>query len=269
MGIDKQFPLLSTPGCLAKNPDDMAIFLDAVSGKHPMDPFSFDIDGSFVETSFRENEFKKIRIGWLGDMNGNYAFEDGILSLCETSLRQLDDHLNVDHALNDIDTSMIWNSWTNLRSRNIYLHLKATNLHTDIDLSDGAQYELKKGSKVTEVDLKKSIENRSNIAKKIDALFNEYDFLAIPSAQVFPFNKKIDYPKKISKKNMQSYHQWMEVALLSSLLGLPAISIPVGFNQNNLPMGIQIIGREKMDLRVISFAKRYELMFQRSNVKPV
>ena len=66
---------------------------------------------------------------------------------------------------------------------------------------------------------------------------------------------------------MQSYHQWMEVSVLSSLLGLPTISIPVGFNSHNLPMGIQIIGRKKEDLKVLSFAKRYEQIFGYSDVK--
>ena len=109
---------------------------------------------------------------------------------------------------------------------------------------------------------------RSELTKKIDYLFGEYDFLAMPSAQVFPFDKNIDYPNKISGQDMQTYHKWMEVTVLSSLLGLPTISIPVGFNENNLPMGMQIIGRKKEDLRVISFAKKYEQIFGYSNVTP-
>ena len=267
MEIDNQFPLLSTPGCLAKNPDDMAIFLDAVSGKHSKDPFSFDIDGSFRKIIIKEGEFQKIRVGWLGDMNGSYAFEDGLLALCEASLNHLDDHLNVDHAIHDIDTSMMWDAWTNFRSRNIYLYLKTLNLHCDPELSDSAQYEIEKGKMVSEETLKRSIEERSLLAKRIDRLFNEYDFLAMPSAQVFPFDKAIDYPNEIANTNMQSYHQWMEVSVLSSLLGLPTISIPVGFNSHNLPMGIQIIGRKKEDLKVLSFAKRYEQIFGYSDVK--
>ena len=120
---------------------------------------------------------------------------------------------------------------------------------------------------VSEETLKRSIEERSLLAKRIDRLFNEYDFLAMPSAQVFPFDKAIDYPNEIANTNMQSYHQWMEVSVLSSLLGLPTISIPVGFNSHNLPMGIQIIGRKKEDLKVLSFAKRYEQIFGYSDVK--
>ena len=269
MRIDEQFPLLSTPGCLAKTPGDMSIFLDAVCGKHSMDPFSFDMDGSFREASLGEEEFSKIRIGWLGNMNGRYVFEDGILDLCEEMLKQLEDNsLLVDHVSEDIDTNLLWEAWTTLRSRNIYLYLRESNLQDDDSLSVGAQYELNNGKQISNNDLNQSMKMRLELTKKIDHLFGEYDFLAMPSAQVFPFDKNTDYPNKISEKDMQTYHQWMEVTVLSSLLGLPTISIPIGFNKNNLPMGMQIIGRKKEDLRVISFAKRYEQIFGYSNVTP-
>ena len=269
MKIDEQFPLLSTPGCLAKTPGDMSIFLDAVCGKHSMDPFSFDMDGSFRGASFSENEFSKMRIGWLGDMNGRYVFEDGILDLCEEILKQLEDNsLLVDDVSEDIDTNLLWEAWMTLRSRNVYLYLAESNLQDDENLSIGAQYELSNGKNISNDDLNRSMIMRSELTKKIDYLFGEYDFLAMPSAQVFPFDKNIDYPNKICGEDMQTYHQWMEVTVLSSLLGLPTISIPVGFNENNLPMGMQIIGRKKEDLRVISFAKRYEQIFGYSNVTP-
>jgi len=203
-------------------------------------------------------------------MDMSYVFENGILDMCMKSLNQLDgDHLSVDDALDEIDASMIWDAWITLRSRNIYLHLKESNLQEDEDLGHAAQYEFNKGKKITTEDLKRALKIRSELTKRMDRLFGKYDFLAMPSAQVFPFDKNIDYPNKISGKDMQTYHQWMEVVVLSSLLGLPSISIPVGFNENNLPMGMQIIGREKEDLRVISFAKRYEQIFQYSNVKSI
>ena len=97
---------------------------------------------------------------------------------------------------------------------------------------------------VSEETLKDQLK-RDHYWQKIDRLFNEYDFLAMPSAQVFPFDKAIDYPNEIAQYKYANYHQWMEVSVLSSLLGLPTISIPVGFNSHNLPMGIQIIGRKK------------------------
>ena len=37
---------------------------------------------------------------------------------------------------------------------------------------------------------------RDECKKTADELFSKYDFLAMPSAQVFPFEKEKDYPKK-------------------------------------------------------------------------
>ncbi len=55
---------------------------------------------------------------------------------------------------------------------------------------------------------------------------------------------------------------------MSSLLELPTVSIPIGFNKNGSPMGIQIIGKKGDDLKVFSFAKKYEEVFNYSKTKP-
>ena len=60
----------------------------------------------------------------------------------------------------------------------------------------------------------------------------------------------------------------MEVVVLSSLLGLPTISVPVGFNKDGLPMGMQIIANKNQDLKVIAFSKKYEEVFKNSKIKP-
>ena len=57
---------------------------------------------------------------------------------------------------------------------------------------------------------------------------------------------------------MDTYHRWMEVVIPASLAGVPAISVPVGFNQDGLPMGMQIIGKPQADLAVLQLAYAYE-----------
>ena len=49
---------------------------------------------------------------------------------------------------------------------------------------------------------------------------------------------------------------------------LPTVTIPVGFNKNGMPMGMQIIGRNKDDLKLFSFAIKYEDAFNYSKIKP-
>jgi Asp-tRNA(Asn)/Glu-tRNA(Gln) amidotransferase A subunit family amidase len=49
---------------------------------------------------------------------------------------------------------------------------------------------------------------------------------------------------------------------------LPTINVPIGFNKDGLPLGMQIIGKKYEDLKILTFAKRYEQIFVHSKSKP-
>ena len=112
------------------------------------------------------------------------------------------------------------------------------------------------------------MKQKLNCVKQIDEIFNKYDFLILPSAQVFPFDKNLQYPNQINGKQLDTYHRWIEVFIMSSLLDLPTITVPVGFNKTGLPMGMQIIAKKSDDLKLLSFAKSYEECFNFSKINP-
>ena len=106
------------------------------------------------------------------------------------------------------------------------------------------------------------------IINQINLIFEKFDFLVLPSAQIFPFDNNLQFPKNINGKTLDTYHRWLEVFILSSLLELPSITIPVGFNKDDMPMGMQIVGKNKDDLKLFSFASKYEDIFNFSKIKP-
>ena len=89
-------------------------------------------------------------------------------------------------------------------------------------------------------------------------LFQRYDILALPTAQVFPFDVNQHWPREVAGRAMDTYHRWMEVVIGPTLAGLPAISVPVGFDARGLPMGMQLIGRPRADLDVLQLAHAYD-----------
>ena len=89
------------------------------------------------------------------------------------------------------------------------------------------------------------------------ALFERFDALALPSAQVFPFDAGWTWPREVAGRPMATYHQWMEVVTPATLAGLPALSVPVGFSDAGLPMGMQLVGRRGDDLGVLQLAEAY------------
>ena len=82
-----KIPVLTTPGCLARTPNDMAFLLDEMVGSNIKDDYSFDLNEPFKNQKIDEKDFINIKIGWLSNMNTNYKIDNKILDICEIQLK--------------------------------------------------------------------------------------------------------------------------------------------------------------------------------------
>jgi amidase len=57
---------------------------------------------------------------------------------------------------------------------------------------------------------------------------------------------------------MESYIDWMKSCYFISIMGNPAISVPCGFTQVGLPIGLQIVGRHQSERRLLQIAHAFE-----------
>ena len=57
---------------------------------------------------------------------------------------------------------------------------------------------------------------------------------------------------------MPTYLDWMRVCCVVSVTGLPAISVPAGFTDSGLPIGVQIVGKPHGDLELLQIAQAVE-----------
>lgn len=261
-------PILSTLGYLGRTPNDIALMLDAVAGKHPLDRFSFNLPRKFSDFFLTDSEFFSAKIGWLGNCRGYYETEKEVLNLCETKLYELSrSKIIVDEVFFDRKLAQLWKSWKVLRSKALYNELSSWNLKEE-DKVFNVKWEYKKGLEIEENEIKEALKERKEWLDEVNTLFKKFDFLTMPSAQLFPFDKNINFPSLINGTEMDSYHKWMEIVTIPSLLGLPVISLPVGFSKTGLPMGMQLIAKKGDDLKLLAFAKRYEEIFEASRVTP-
>lgn len=269
-GNPKKSPILTTPGCFAKTPDDMAILLDVMIGSDNLDKQSFDLNDFFKNININQDIFSSYKLGWLSDMNGNYKYEDGILDLCENALVNLETlNLKVEFLNPDLDHEALWKSWVTFRSKSIYEDTIAMNLENIDSMTFQAIWEYNLGKKISDNDLNIALEQKNKCVQQVESIFNNFDFLALPSAQVFPFDKNEQFPENINNMKLDTYHRWLEIFILSSLLGLPTMTVPIGFSKKGFPMGMQIIARKKDDLKLFAFAKKYEQVFNYSKNKPL
>ena len=102
----------------------------------------------------------------------------------------------------------------------------------DLDnLCHSAHWEYEEGSKVNNDLIELSLKNKKKIQQVIDKMFENFDFLTLPSAQVFPFDIKKKFPDMINSYQLDTYHRWMEVSIIASLFELPVLSVPIGLNE--------------------------------------
>jgi amidase len=125
-----------------------------------------------------------------------------------------------------------------------------------------AQWEYDQGQGISASKFMQASIERSAFYQGMLKLFEQFDVLALPSAQVWPFDKTLRWPREIQTARgsvaMDTYHRWMEVVIYATLAGLPSISVPTGFGPNGLPMGLQLIGRPQGDFALLQLAHMYE-----------
>ena len=249
---------LATDGPMARNIADLAMLLRTQAGRLENDPFSLR---EALPAEGLEHSFKGCRIGWLGDLGGHLAFEPGVLELCEKALRKFETiGARVETTAPPSSPEQMWDTWLTWRH---FLLAGALGVHyadpeRRAQLKPEAVWEIEQGLDMPASRLFGASLARSNLYRSIVRAFEEVDFLVLPAAQVFPFDVDIAWPSDIGGRAMDTYHRWMEVTILPSLTGCPALSVPAGFNAEGLPAGLQIIGRPGADWSVLQLGRAWE-----------
>jgi len=91
---------------------------------------------------------------------------------------------------------------------------------------------------------------RTILQVKMDEIFNKVDVLATASLPVTA-------PKADANLDLELTFA-DPIGGIGNICGLPAISVPCGFGQHNLPVGIQFIGRALSDDKVVQAARIYQ-----------
>ncbi|MDF1722056.1 MAG: amidase [Minwuia sp.] len=251
---------LSTDGPMARSVSDLAHLLDVQAGHDPSVPLSQDKPPTPFAADL-DADIAGRRIGWIGDWNGYYAMEDGILDLCGTALGEFESlGATVEPLLPDFAPEAIWSSWVTLRQWSVAGgHAADFAKPTRRDLmKPELLWEIEHGLELSALQVHEASVSRADWFRCFMGLFEQVDFIAMPTAQVFPFDADIRWPDRIAGRAMDTYHRWMEVVIPASMAGCPAINLPVGFDPAGRPMGIQILGRPRGEQALLQLARRYE-----------
>ncbi|WP_423147423.1 Asp-tRNA(Asn)/Glu-tRNA(Gln) amidotransferase subunit GatA [Rubrolithibacter danxiaensis] len=92
---------------------------------------------------------------------------------------------------------------------------------------------------------------RRLIRDKMDEILNNHDFILMPTTPgpAFKIGEKLDDPVTMYLADI--------FTVQASLAGIPAISLPTGNNSENLPLGIQFLGKRFGEAELLAFSKHF------------
>ena len=255
---------LGTEGPMARTVTDLARLLDVQAGFDPRAPLSI-ADGARFTGALDGFDCKNVRIGWLGDLAGYLAMEPGILDVCEQGLQRFQALGCAVQALPlGTPPEPIWQAWLVWRRALVAGRIAPflLNPKNRALIKPEALWEHDQAQQLTGTEFLDASVQRSAFYQHMLALFETHDFLALPVAQVWPFDAGQRWPSHINGVAMDTYHRWMEVVIYATFAGLPCISVPVGFDLRGLPMGLQLIGKPRGDFALLQLAYAYEQVAQ-------
>lgn len=109
----------------------------------------------------------------------------------------------------------------------------------------------------TAEDLTNAVMGRKAVNNKMWRLMERYDLLLTPTLAVPPFPVHMQGPEKIDGR-MVSSTAWLAFTFPLNMTGQPAATVPGGWTDDGLPIGLQIVGRHLDDPTVMRASAAFE-----------
>ena len=257
-------------GPMARNVPDVALLLDSMSGVHPSDPLSMPREaGSFLETVelALKSDNQPLRIAFSADF-GITPVDPEIASIVENAAKQFESlGCHVEHAHPDFtDAEDIFQT-----NRAIMFYTGQHKLlETAKDqLKPEVVWNIEKARQVSLDDISRVESARAAYLGRATQFFKEYDLLLSPATIVPPFPVEQRFVESCEGVAFDNYIQWCSIAYAITNTGFPAMSVPAGFTESGMPVGMQIVAGPRQERALLCAAARFEAQSGLKNKIPL
>lgn len=255
----------SVKGPMARSVGDVAFLLSAMAGADSRDPACYPSDSrKFADPLDRD--FKGVRVAWYPDLGG-LPLDRRVRSVLESQRATFTDlGCFVEDVCPDFSgtddiflTIRAWNYWHTLGG--------LLEKHRS-EMKPEAVWQIESGSKLTGSDIANALTRQGELMERMRRFQEQYEFFVCAVNQFPPFDATISWPREIEGVKMEHYIAWMKSAYWITPTFCPAISVPAGFTDDGLPVGIQIVGRYRDDFGVLQIAHAFEQATGFGNRRP-
>ena len=257
---------LGLEGAMARNVTDLCLLLDAMSGFEQGDPLSLPRDKHSF-SSVMENHWKPKRVAFSRDL-GITPVDPEVAAITEAAAKALEaSGVVVEEAHPDLREAMA--CFQTLRALNFATGLGSLLKNHRDKLKPEVIWNIEKGLALTVDDIAKAESQRGALFHRMNDFLHHYDALLCPATIVPPFAVEQRFPTHCNGVEFETYVDWLLIVAVATLCACPAISIPCGFTTAGLPVGLQIIGPNRGEAKLLAVAKYAEDVLDLSSITPI
>ncbi len=259
---------LSHVGPLARSVEDIAVAVAATAGPDPRDPLSCGASGDTSRQALARLRAGSLRIAVAAEPFG-VAPGDGVAAVFGHATGRLRETIPADWTETDLDIAL---------PRGIFETLWVTGRgfgFSDVIAARGAEMDpgLVRCGALAEnyslADFLEAMDSRRRLNARLAATLEACDVLVTPTMPLTAFAAEDEVPPGGEADAPLPWVTWTPYTYPFNLSGQPALSIPCGFDENRLPVGLQAIAKSGADRLVLAVGRRFERILGRPQPAPV
>ena len=271
VGCVPQFPIedawdtLGVAGPMGRTVGDVALLLSVQAGADGRDPLARSVDGAQFRAPL-ERDVRGLRLAWSSDLGG-LPVQPAVRAVLEAQ-RPVFERLGcrIEEAtpdLNDADEAFRVLRGVAFAGRFSELIERHPASFKESIVSNAAF-----GRGLGAARIAAAQKRHALCYLRMADFFERFDALVAPVNQVVPFSVDEPYPTQIEGIAMDTYMDWMRSCYVITVSGHPAISVPAGFTNDGLPVGLQIVGRYRDEFGLLQLAHAFEAATQTGRRRP-
>jgi len=245
---------LGHTGPITRTVEDAALTMGVIAGRDNRDPTSLpDTAPSYLP--FSGTDLKGLKVAWSPDL-GYAPIDPQVLRITEAAVKTFAAlGANVDTATPE--ASSPGDAFITIVSARIAAVWQDRMAEVAEQMTPALARFIQRNSDKSAAEYIKATLRQSKYGQEIQPFFARYDLLLTPTVTIPPFELGSYGPKEIAGRQVSTL-EWMDFTYPFNMTGQPAASVPCGWTDDGLPIGLQIIGRRFEDATVLKAACAFE-----------
>jgi amidase len=261
------FAPLSVQGPMARTVADVALFFDAMVGLCPRDPLTFEAPHRSFTGAVASPVAPK-RVAFTPDFGGKVPVDRETREICARAVRKFEALAAVVEEASP-DLGNIEEAFLALRSQH-YVVDRELMLQTHREqIKPDIIWNTERGLKQTPSQIAAAERERAALFGRTAEFFATYDLLVLPGASTPAFDVNLRMPAAIDGRKLETYLGASLITAATTMMGLPSLAVPCGFDQYGRPVGLQLVGRHRGEAELLQAGALFEQAMDLSRLLPI